>query len=252
MKLLQAMVMREIQMMKSYMFNFLSGLITVVIIFSILLFGARFAMGNSTNLGNTTEALVVGFFLWSWLLGGMNTLTWGITTEAEQGTLEQLYMSPYGFKLVSLAMLGVSFLSNLLFTIPLLLIIMLISGKFLHIDVLTVGFILFFTILPAYGLGYVFGGLALLYKRIQSLFQILNMGVVAFFLLPPGVLDIIPFTGGYHLLSMSMRENLGLLQLPLSKVIILMVSSILVFLSGMWIYSLIERRVKSLGILGHY
>ncbi len=253
MNLLKAMVLREIQLIRSYLFNYVSSVVTVAIMFSILFFGSRFIVSNPAAMDRTAEALVVGFFLWSWLLGGMNTLTWGITMEAQQGTLEQLYMSPYGFPRVSLTMLGVSFISNLVFTVPLLIVIMLISGKFLHLDIFTVGVLLFLTILPAYGIGYIFGGLALLYKRIQNLFGILNMGVAGFFMFPDRFpFDLIPFTNGYHLLSRAMRNKEGLFQLPADKLLILLLTSFLMLTIGMWIYGLIEKRVKKLGILGHY
>ncbi len=253
MNLVKAMLVREIQLIRSYFFNYVSSIVTIAIMFSILLFGSRLVISGPAVMDRTAEALVVGFFLWSWLLGGMNTLTWGITMEAQEGTLEQLYMSPYGFPVVSMVMLGVSFLSNLVFTVPLLLVIMLISGKFLHLDVLTVGLLLFLTVLPAYGLGYVFGGLALLYKRIQNLFGVLNMGIALLFLLPDRFpFYLIPFTNGYHLLSRAMRHGEGIFHLPAGRLLILILTSLLTLAVGMWIYGLVEKRVKELGILGHY
>ncbi len=253
MNLVRALLIREIQLLRSYAFNTVSGIITVVIIFLILLLGVRYALPVSGAMGNTEEAMVVAFFLWSWLLGGLNTLTWGITMEAQQGTLEQLYMSPYGFRMVSILMLGISIISNLAFSLPLLVILMLISGRFLHIDVATVSVLLFFMVLPAYGLGYVFGGMALLYKRIQNVFQVINMGVVGLFMLPDSFpWNLIPFTSGYHLISRAMRQGIGLTHLPPVELSIFIATSILFFLGGLWIYGLLEKRVKRLGVLGYY
>lgn len=119
---------------KRYPFNTLSSIGTLYLIFLLLFAGARYAQGLGVNVfGEGLEALVVGFLVWTLALAAYSDLSWEVMREAQQGTLEQLYMCPFGFRFVSLAWIASSFLVGLLFAGALLGLMMATTGKILHL-----------------------------------------------------------------------------------------------------------------------
>lgn len=111
-----AVLTRFLIEIKRYPFNTFSGLVTLYLIFLLLFAGAKYAQGFGVNVfGEGLEALVVGFLVWTFALAAYSDLSWEIMREAQQGTLEQLYMCPFGFRFVSIAWVLSSFLVSLIF-----------------------------------------------------------------------------------------------------------------------------------------
>ena len=89
-------------------------------------------------------------------------LSWELIREAQWGTLEQLYMSPLGFRRVVFLKTTVNVLVAFAFGALLLGAMLLTTGTSLALDPLTVVPLGLLTLGPAVGVGYVLGGLALL------------------------------------------------------------------------------------------
>lgn len=93
----RAILVRFLIELKRYPLNTLSSLATLYIVFLILFTGARYAQGLGVNLfGEGLEGLVVGYLVWTFAIIAYSDLSWELMREAQQGTLEQLYMSPRG------------------------------------------------------------------------------------------------------------------------------------------------------------
>ena len=171
--------------LKRYAFNTLSGLVTLYLIFLLIFAGAKYAQGFGINLfGESLEGLVVGFLVWTFALSAYSDLSWSLMREAQQGTLEQLYMCPFGFRFVSFAWIVSSFLTTFVFSGTLLFLMMVTTGKYLRLPLGTLLPLAFLTVAPIYGLGFVMAGLALVFKRIQAFFQILQFVFVFFLFIP--------------------------------------------------------------------
>ena len=136
--------------LKRYAFNTLSGLVTLYLIFLLIFAGAKYAQGFGINLfGESLEGLVVGFLVWTFALSAYSDLSWSIMREAQQGTLEQLYMCPFGFRFVSFAWIVSSFLTTFVFSGTLLFLMMVTTGKYLRLPLGTLLPLAFLTVAPS-------------------------------------------------------------------------------------------------------
>ncbi len=241
--------------LKRYPFNTLSGLATLYLIFLLLFAGARYAQGLGVNLfGESLEGLVVGFLVWTFAIAAYSDLSWELMREAQQGTLEQLYMCPLGFRFVTLSWIAGSFLTSLVMVAALLGLMMVTTGHFLRLPLGTLLPLLFLTLAPVYGIGFLMAGLALVYKRIQAFFQVLQFVFVALVALPSDAAwgKALPLSLGTRLLGRAMVDGETLFTLPLGDVLVLIGTGAFYLLLGIGVFRLFEGIAKDRGLLAHY
>ncbi len=243
--------------LKRYYFDTLSMIITMFLVFLIIFYGATALLGGATptDSGDTLEGIVVGFMVWTFALVAYANLSWGMIEEAQQGTLEQLYMSPLGFGWVNIFRVAASFIVNALMVIVVLLLMMATTGKWLNLDVPSLIPLILLTVAGAYGIGFFMGGLALVFKRVQSALQVLQFVLVIFIAAPLGWLPFmkfLPLSLGTRLIGMVMIEERSLLQLPPGDVLFLIGNSAFYFGLGFLIFKLFENVARDRGLLGHY
>ncbi len=157
--------------LRRYPSEFVGGVIALSLFFLLLYLGARYLAGPGANFGERTEAILAGFLLWTLTLFAYNSLSFGLSEEAQTGTLEQVFLTPYGpiplLLLRNLAGLG----TQLLLIGSVGLVLMWFTGARLSLPPLV--FLPIFTVLiGGYGLGFAMASLALLFKRVQQLLGI--------------------------------------------------------------------------------
>lgn len=240
---------------KRYPLNFISGLVSIYIIFLAIFMGFRYLGKNNPSYDQSVESLIVGFFLWTYALAAYARLSWGITEEANTGTLEQLYMSPIGFQWISVFIVISDFIISSLMEIPVLILMMLTTGKWLHIDLVTLILLFIPTIGGVYGVGFIVGGISLVYKRIRSFYQILQF-LFIFLLMTPverfPVAKFLPLSLGTYLIHENMTKGTSIFHMPVSDLGILYLNFLFYFFFGMWIFSKFEFYARKKGVLGHY
>lgn len=91
-----AVVMRDWTMMKRYMVNSISSLVSVYMIFILIFAGLQSVSSyvKTGTLDGSLEGTIVGFFVWTFTIYAFSNLAWNLISEAQTGTLEQLYMAP--------------------------------------------------------------------------------------------------------------------------------------------------------------
>jgi ABC-2 type transport system permease protein len=241
--------------LKRYAFNTLSGLVTLYLVFLLIFAGAKYARGFGIHLfGESLEGLVVGFLVWTFALAAYSDLSWSIMREAQQGTLEQLYMCPFGFRFVSFAWIASSFLTNFVFSGTLLFLMMVTTGKYLRLPIGTLLRLAFLTVAPIYGIGFVMAGLALVFKRVQAFFQILQFVFVFFLFIPPDRwwAKTLPLSLGTRLIGKAMTEGQSLWNFPSLDLLVLLGVAAFYLGLGILIFSFCERIAKNRGLLAHY
>lgn len=250
----RAVFIRELIMMQRYLVNSISGIITLYIVFMILFVGARAVAGGGFALGATTmEGLVVGYLVWTFAMMGYQELAWGIINEAQVGTLEKLYLTPVGFRWVN----AFSQLSQLTVNLTMLgmifALIMLTTGVTLRVDIISVVPLLLITAISAYGLGFALAGLALIHKRIQSAFQIVQFILVAFIAAPSTAWSrLLPLNLGHRMLTSSMVHGTRIWQLPPGDLLTAVLVGVAYLGLGIGVMERCERRARDRGLLGHY
>jgi ABC-2 type transport system permease protein len=251
---LGAVVARSVTELKRYVFNTISGLLTMYVLFLILFLGAR-SLGPSTIGGPGLEGLVVGYLVWMMSITAYQDLAHNIANEAEIGTLEQLYLTPTGFAWLGGAYMIGQLLINLLFTAILLLAMMLTTGRWLHLDLVSLIPLTGITISASYGLGFLLAGLALVYKRIQSVFQVFTFGLVAFVAAPVARyawMKLLPLALGNQLLKRVMVDGLRIWELPAQDLVLATGVGLAYLLIGLVIFRACLRLARNRGMLGQY
>ena len=253
--LLKAVSKKYLVYLKRYYFNTLSGMVSVFMVFLIVFYGAKALGAGAPQFGQTLDGVVVGFIVWAFAIFAYSELSWDLINEAQQGTLEQLYMSPLGFRSVILSQLVVAFFYQLVVLGVLLLLMMASTGKWLHIDLLSLLPLLALSVAGVYGIGFVMGGLALVFKQVQSAFQILQFVFIVLIVAP---LDKFPFvkylplSWGTHLIGQVMIEGRSITQIPTGDLLLLLANAAFYFLGGLLVFKLLENAARNRGLLGHY
>lgn len=180
-KLLHAELKRSWTLQFRYFGNTLGSLISVTIVFYALFLGTRYMAGPTAQFGERLDAIVVGYILWALLLTIIVGVANDLQDEAQTGTLEQVFLSPFGPIRVFLLRAVANLLWNLASTFAILLAILLLTGARLTFSI---------SVLPpfaamllgAYGIAFMFGALALLLKRMHQLVNLFMFALLFVFM----------------------------------------------------------------------
>ena len=234
----------------------IGGIVITTSIFYGLFLSARYIAGPSLQFGDRLDAIVVGYTLWSLVLFIMTDIAGGLQYEAQTGTLEQLFLSPFGAPMVFVMRAFASLVLRLAVILSILLIIIALTGSRLEFPP-TLLLPLLTVLLGAYGLAFMMGSLALLLKRVQQLLGIFQFALLFLMATPTetwaGSLQVVrwllPMTAGAGLLRdlMARGEALNLAQFSLA-----LLNGIGYFTVGLLIFRFAERSAKRRGMLGGY
>lgn len=255
--LLKAMMKKNFLILWRYPFNLVAGIISIMMIFLVIFYGAKFIGGNNPSFGNTLEGIVMGFMLWTFIIFAFSDLTWDFINEAQQGTLEQLYMSSLGFGWVSLSYVLSFLVINLTLTLSMFFLMMALTGKWLHLDFFSLIPLMLLTVWGVYGFGFAMGGLALVFKQVQAVFQIFQF-IWLLFVMAPSVMDTMPWvkflpvTWGVELIGRVLIGGQSLYAMPFADIAFLAAVSATYFLIGYALFKRLKGVARDRGLLGHY
>lgn len=241
--------------LRRYYVNTVSTLASVYLIFLLIFLGLRAFAGGGADFGDTTSGLVVGFMVWFLAVFAYSELSWVLMQEAQQGTLEQLSMSPLGLKRVLIGRLAASLVFDVAIMFLFLLLMMLTTGKWLSLNLASVLPLLLVTVMGVFGIGFIMGGLALVFKRIQQSFQILQFIFVALVAAPVQAFPLVkflPLSWGTHLINRAMIGGESIAQMPLADLLLLAGNSVFYFTLGLLVFGYFEKVARDRGLLGHY
>jgi ABC-2 type transport system permease protein len=253
---LAAVFRRDWTMMKRYMVNSVSSLMSIYMVFMLIFMGlqsvSRYA--STSGLDGSLEGTIVGFFVWTFTIYAFSNLSWNLTNEAQTGTLEQLYLAPCGFKWVGACTIVSDFVFSFVPIMLLLVAMMATTGKWLRVDLISLVPLLLITLLGGHGVGFALGGLALVFKRIQALFQIVQFVFIGLLVIPihVPVAKYLPLAMGNYLIRRTMVDGVRLWRLPPADVLIAVAVGAAYLAVGIAIFSWCERVAKNRGLLGHY
>lgn len=251
--LLYGFFARNFITIRRYPLDFAGTLATYLLVFLMIFWGGK-AVGPEV-IGETIDAIIVGFFLLTTVLSTFFSLSGMISSEAKYGTLEQLYVSPFQFSTIMVA----AVIANITVSVGIgttnLIIVLFITNETLAIDLLTIVPILSLTLLHAIGLSLLFAGLALLYKRIQGLFsivQFLFLGVISFALSDAFWPRLLPIGQGAAMLHQAMAKGVGLFEFsPLDHAILIGTAGVYLSIGHLSFY-FSQHRARQEGLLDDY
>jgi ABC-2 type transport system permease protein len=234
----------------------IGGVVITTSVFYGLFLSARYIAGSSLQFGDRLDAIIVGYVLWSLVLFVMTDIAGTLQYEAQTGTLEQLFLSPFGAPLVFVMRALASLMLRLALILSILLIIMALTGSRLEFP-LTLLFPLLTVLLGAYGLAFILGSLALLLKQIQQLLAIFQFALLFLMATPTetwtGSLQVVrwllPMTAGAGLLRDLMARGKAL---DFAEFSLALLNGIGYFAVGLLIFRFAEREAKRRGKLSGY
>lgn len=239
--------------LRRYPLNFLGALVTYLLVFALIFVGGETLapQGFESNI----DAIIVGYFLLTIVLSTFFTLSGLVNTEAKYGTLEQLYVSPFRFPTVMFAAVVANIGVSIAIGVINLVFILLLTGETLTIDLPTVLPILGLTMLHAIGLSFFLGGIALLYKRIRSLFSTLQFGVIG--VISVAMTDafwpkLLPVGQGAAMLNEAMSNGRSLLEFPPLDHAVMVGTAVVYLLVGYLSFHLCQHRARRKGLLDDY
>lgn len=251
--LFRAVLTKQVILLLRYPMNTLSQVATIYFFFVVVFLGGRILTGPA--LTDSLDGIVVGIFLFTMTVVAYSSLSWDITREAQWGTLEQLYMSPFGFGTVMTVTVVVNMVLSFVWGGVILVLMMLTTGRTLYLDVVTIVPLGVLTLASVVGVGFVFAGLALLYKRIENAFQLVQFAFIALIAAPifsNRWLAVLPLVEGSHLLQRAMQEGIRLWELPVTELGTLLGTAVAYFIAGYYFFQRAQRRARRQGVLGHY
>ncbi|MCL5999710.1 MAG: hypothetical protein M1546_27160 [Chloroflexi bacterium] len=249
------LIRQEFITMRRYWLGALSAIAFSYVLFVLLFFGVQAFAAPGAGLGPAVESLMVGY--WVVLLTNMTfqSIESFVGMESTLGTLEQLYLSPFSFGWLALGKVLGTLLFYLAVNIPFLFLMMITTGRWLHIDVLSITPLVLLIMAQAFGLGFAEGGLILVYKRLGALSQAIAMLLVLFIAAPPGLsplVNLLPFNLAWRLLRSVMADGTPLWQLPPGDLAFVAAQTVLLVAAGGLVYRGCERVARQRGLLSQY
>ena len=244
---------KQLLLLVRYPVNTFSQFATIFAFFLAIFYGGQAVAGAA--LTDSLDGLIVGFFLWTMAIVAYSGLSWNVTREAQWGTLERLFMSPHGFGRVMAVKTAVNVLMSFLWGTLMLAFMMAVTGRVVTLDPVTILPLLLLTLGSVVGIGFAIAGLALLYKRVENLFQLVQFVFIGLIAAPVGDvagLRLLPMSHGSYLTGEAMAEGTAIWAMPVWELGLLLATSTAYLLAGYACFQYAQRRARRQGSLGQY
>ena len=232
------------------------GVFIITIVFYGIFLSTQYIAGPSSSFGDRLDSVVVGYVIWTLVLYIVNDIANTLQLEAQTGTLEQVFLSPFGASKIFLARAVASLTLRLLLIGIVLSIIIASTGSQLEFPLLLL-LPLGTLILSAYGLAFFIGSFALVLKKVQQVLGLFQF-VLLFLLATPTenwtgtgqliarMLPILPSTGLLRdLMARGERLDWGMWAIALAN-------GLFYFTLGLLVFRWAEHQAKRQGTLGSY
>lgn len=241
-----------------YKFNLVMQWLGIVLI----VVGIMFFVGQGEITDEQVASTMLGFVITFYAMETIGNMSWALMTEAQAGTLEQMYMSPAPSQLI---ILGRSLASLVSASVELVFTTVILYAIFRFEIPLSWSMIpiLLITIVGLLGFGYMVGGMTLIFKQvgplanlIQNALMIVNGTFLPVSFMPTWLataVTLFPSTLGIILMRRVVLEgaSLGMLWSE-GSLIWLCLHSGGFFVLGWFIYAYCEQIARKQGSLGQY
>jgi ABC-2 type transport system permease protein len=237
--------------MKRYLFNTVIGFVVLFLIFLGFFWGIKTAAGPQVN-EDSLNGMVVGYVLWTSSMMALLGTGGVVLSESQKGTLEQLYLSPYGAEVIFLTKAVSSTIFNFGFITVFLFVAMLATDRWLTINLPFFYAVLFLSLLSLIGFGFMLGGVGLIHKKVGSVNAILAVGLIGLLMLPAyplNPLSFLPFVAGAHAINKAIV--LGA-KFPATWYAFIAANSLVYLATGLVVFKIFERRARRLNKLEQY
>ncbi|WP_027631913.1 ABC transporter permease [Clostridium hydrogeniformans] len=259
--LFKVSIEKSIKELLRYKFNTISEIMSLYALFIAMFFGMKL-FGTSMNvspvrLGETLEGFVAGYFLWTVMLVAYSETASSVISDANRGTLEQISMSGLGLHNILIVRSITNLIVNLLVCFIVLFTIMATTGYWINLKILQLLVLILLGIFSILGIALMFGGLALIFKKVQSLLNIVQYFLIG--LVMPGsnafsplISAILPFRPTIEKVYDITLGGESLMDFSLGDFGIIIGNSIVYFFIGLFVFNQCSKIAKKKGLLGQY
>lgn len=235
----------------AYWFETVTTMIMVSLVFLALFYGIQ-SFYDKPGEVPSLDGLLFGYIIWFFSIAAFTSSSQSMILANQTGVISQLFLCPLGLVQLILARVVVIVLWNLLLVTALAYIAMALTGKWLNIN-----FAVFYLILLAaapslIGIGLMVTGLALVFKRVQTVSGVVLMSCMALVAVdgyPINGFSLLPFTLGASIA----RDNvIGGVPLDFGALALVFLNSFVYLALGIVVYKAFEKRAKRLNLIGHY
>ncbi|MBC2460451.1 ABC transporter permease [Clostridium beijerinckii] len=252
---------KAIKELSRYKFNTLSDILSFYVLFiamftGIKVFGESMKV-SSVSFGNTIEGFIAGYFMWNIMVLAYSDTANNIVSDANRGTLEQLNMSDLGLSSILVVRSLCNILISVLISFILLFLIMITTQRWLNINFVSMLIPIFIGIFSILGISLIFGGLALIFKSIKSLLNIIQYFLIGLVLPAPENLNhlisiIVPFRPSIDAVYKIMINGDSVADFSIIDFGIMITNSIIYFTIGLFIFNQCSKVAKKRALLGQY
>jgi ABC-2 type transport system permease protein len=237
--------------LKRYFFNTVSSLLSIYIIFLAYFFGFKFMGGPNMDTGKL-DVFIVGYIMWMFALISFQSNSYLIYDEMQKGTFEQLYLCSMGIETSILFRMFMDLIFSFIFNGIIFYLTMLTTGRYFSIPFLKIFIPLMISLPSLWGLGYIFGGLTLIYKKTVSFLQIMQFAIIVLVAVdayPLNFFSFLPFSAGATTVQgiINFKETF-----PLSWFFFLSAISLFYYFVGLALFRYFLKRAKKQNLLGQY
>ncbi|MGB7086765.1 MAG: ABC transporter permease [Phormidesmis sp.] len=242
---------------RRYPAEVVGGVVILCAVFYGIFVSTQYAAGPTVSFGGERlDTIVVGYVIWTLVLYIVNDIANNLQLEAQTGTLEQVFLSPFGAPKVFLARAVASLTLRFCLILVVLSIIIAMTGSQLAFPTVLL-LPLITLLLSAYGLAFFIGSFALVFKKVQQILGLFQF-LLLFLLATPTedwsgparwVANVLPITPSTGLLRDLMARNQAL---DWGEWAIALTNGIVYFTLGTLVFRWAERQAKRQGTLGGY
>jgi ABC-2 type transport system permease protein len=176
---MKAELVRTFIIMRRYWFRTITGMIIGYSMLLMLVLGVMSNRGAIENMTRGQDAVnwTLGLMIGAFAFGIVGMFTQGLQDLSQSGQLEQLCMSPHGLVTNFMARSVVSSVSNILTQALMVWLIAKTVKGTLHADLAPTIVLLALTYFNLIGFGFMFGGLALVFKQTGQIATIIRLGL---------------------------------------------------------------------------
>ncbi|MCU9615093.1 ABC transporter permease [Caldibacillus lycopersici] len=247
-------IKREVILLKRYLPNTISMILTFYIIFLGMFFGIQ-VVGDPGSAEMNTQYVIVNYIFWYLSMAVMAGIGWTVQNEVTLGTLEQIYMSPLGAWRIFLARIISSTVVEMITMTIMLFVSMLTAGTWLNIDIIAILPILILMIVSMLGVSFMIAGAAVIFKQIGSFLQISQFIFAGLTFVPLSTapfLEFAPIVKGVDMVRQIMIFDYSWTDFTVVDYSSLILNAILYFALGIFVFFRCERVAMEKGVLGQH
>ena len=254
MKILYAVLYKELIYKRRYLLNTLFQMLLFCVIFITLFKGLSANFQMPFNYGNSIGALIVSYYAWTMMLSVYTSTGYVVMQNKQNGTLENLMCNtPY----FTLYLIYESIISSVIYFILSWCIIGILSwvcDVYLYVRLVDTFIVLVSGLMSVLGLSLIIAGMAMNYRKIESIMNIIQFILLGGLFIKDTVLAklFIPFYCANKILINIFVDGISITSFAVRDYIFLVGNSMIYMILGVCIFELCMKKAKRDGTLSFY